>query len=122
MKKNIKIGGIVVVIAIGITTGFLVVPMLTSPPTQTDGREPSWPWPTYGWIISTPASIHSFITFSNNGFIAGKDLTVTRRHFFPYRAATFPISFKRPHPYLILVGKLKLKFFITSHLIFIIIK
>jgi len=53
MKKNILIGGIAVVIAIGITTGFIVVPMLTQTQT-TDVREPSWPWPTYGWITSTP--------------------------------------------------------------------
>ena len=58
MKKNILIGVVVGVIAIGITTGFLVVPMLMtpppSPPPPTDPRVPSWPWPTYGWVTSTP--------------------------------------------------------------------
>ena len=58
MKKNILIGIVVGVIAIGITTGFLVVPLLIPPQSSTppppDLRVPSWPWPTYGWITSTP--------------------------------------------------------------------
>jgi len=78
MKKNIKIGGIVVVIAIGITTGFLVVPMLTSPPTQTDSREPSWPWPTYGWITSTPEeqNMSSAILDDMNFYILSEEIDI----------------------------------------------
>ena len=38
MKKNITIGVVVGLIAIGITTGFLVVPMLMTPPPPTDPR------------------------------------------------------------------------------------
>jgi hypothetical protein len=45
MKKNITIGVIVGLVAIGITTGFLVVPMLIPPqttsPLPTDLRVPS---------------------------------------------------------------------------------
>ncbi len=52
MKKQILIGGAAVVIIIGIITGFIVAPMLTSPATG-DG-EPEWSWPTFGWSTSTP--------------------------------------------------------------------
>ncbi|HEC37383.1 hypothetical protein LCGC14_1984970 [marine sediment metagenome] len=65
------------VIAIGITTGFIVVPMLTQTQT-TDVREPSWPWPTYGWITSTPEeqNMSSVILDDMNFFILSEEIDV----------------------------------------------
>ncbi|GAH83905.1 unnamed protein product, partial [marine sediment metagenome] len=69
-------------IAIGITTGFIVFPMLippqspTAPPT--DPRVPSWPWPTYGWITSTPEeqNMSSSILVDMEFFILSEEIDV----------------------------------------------
>ncbi len=76
MKKNILIGVVVGLIAIGITTGFLVVPMLMTPPPPTDLREPSWPWPTYGWVTSTPEeqNMSSSILDDMNFYILSEEI------------------------------------------------
>ncbi|KKK62225.1 hypothetical protein LCGC14_3006460, partial [marine sediment metagenome] len=65
------------VIAIGITTGFIVVPMLTQNQTP-DVREPSWPWPTYGWITSTPEeqNMSSSILVDMEFFILSEEIDV----------------------------------------------
>ena len=54
MKKNILIGIVAGVIIIGITTGFIVIPMLlpSTPPPPGNG-DSGWSWPTDGWSTST---------------------------------------------------------------------
>ena len=78
MKKNITIGVVVGLIAIGITTGILVVPMLMTPSTPTDPRGPSWPWPTYGWVTSTPEeqNMSSSILNDMNFYILSEEIDV----------------------------------------------
>jgi len=78
MKKKITIGVVVGVIAIGITTGILVVPMLMTPPPPTDPRGPSWPWPTYGWITSTPEeqNMSSSILTDMNFYILSEEIPI----------------------------------------------
>ena len=78
MKKNITIGVVVGLIAIGITTGFLVVPMLMTPPPPTDPRGPSWPWPTYGWVTSTPEeqNMSSSILNDMNFYILSEEIPI----------------------------------------------
>ena len=76
MKKQFLIGGIAVVIIIGITTGFIVAPMLISSPP--DDGEPDWSWPTYGWSTSTPEeqNMSSRILDDMNFFIFSEQIEI----------------------------------------------
>ena len=52
MKKNIMITGIAIICIVGITAGFVIVPMLLTPPPDDNGS--TIPWPTDNWSTSTP--------------------------------------------------------------------
>ena len=77
MKKQILIGGVAVVIIIGITTGFIVIPMLISSPPPDDG-EHAWSWPTFGWSTSTleEQNMSSSILDDMNFFIFSEQIEV----------------------------------------------
>lgn len=73
MKKNVLMGGAALVIIIGITAGFIVVPMLISPP-----GEQTWSWPTSGWSTSTPEEqgMSSSILDDMNFFIFSEQIEI----------------------------------------------
>jgi len=76
MKKKILIIGAAVVIVIGITMGFIVIPMLITPPPN-DG-ESGWSWPTFGWPTSTPEeqNMSSSVLDDMNFFIFSEQIEI----------------------------------------------
>lgn len=76
MKKKILTGGVAAVIIIGITVGFIVIPMLISPPP--DDGEPGWSWPTFGWSTSTleEQNMSSRILDDMNFFIFSEQIEI----------------------------------------------
>ena len=76
MKKKILIIGSAVVIVIGITVGFIVIPMLITPPP--DDGESGWSWPTFGWSTSTPEeqNMSSSVLDDMNFFIFRKQIEI----------------------------------------------
>jgi len=76
MKKKILIIGAAVVIVIGITVGFIAVPMLITPPS--DDGEPDWTWPTFGWSTSTPEeqNMSSSVLDDMNFFIFSNQIEI----------------------------------------------
>ena len=76
MKKKILIIGSAVVIVIGITVGFIVIPMLSTPPP--DDGESGWSWPTFGWSTSTPEeqNMSSSVLDDMNFFIFSEQIEI----------------------------------------------
>ena len=64
------------VIVIGITVGFIVIPMLITPPP--DDGESGWSWPTFGWSTSTPEeqNMSSSVLDDMNFFIFSEQIEI----------------------------------------------